>query len=287
MSLHQLLRSDAIGDIMVVELQATSGSLPDHSMLNEFEVIRRARRDIGCTKLVFDLAHAQFFGSTLLELIRVLWNDISAAGGKLVLCNPSAFGREVLEIAKFDQVWPLVESREQAFVLLRANEGVANWSATLQELIVKYEQGPGLLRDSLSGLSSIQLRTPAPPGVWSTLQVVCHISDFELVYADRMKRVIAEDCPTLFGGDPDVFAEKLAYSQRDIEEELDVIRSVRGSTSRFLKTLAAADFERTGQHSTDGPLTLMTLLQRIAGHIPHHAQIIEGKKETIFGRKSK
>ena len=43
------------------------------------------------------------------------------------------------------------------------------------------------------------------------LEVVCHISDFELVYADRMKRVVAEDRPTMFGGDPDLFASKLAY----------------------------------------------------------------------------
>ena len=52
-----------------------------------------------------------------------------------------------------------------------------------------------------------------------------------------MKRVVAEDQPVLFGGDPDVFAAKLAYPQRVPDEELDVIESVRRQTSRFLKTL--------------------------------------------------
>jgi len=113
------------------------------------------------------------------------------------------------------------------------------------------------------------------------LQVVCHIADFELVYADRMKRVVAEDQPTLFGGDPDVFAAKLAYAQRDLEEELDVIMSVRREVSRFLKSLAPADFERTGTHSEDGPLTLTRLLERIAGHIPHHVKFIEGKRSAL------
>ena len=35
------------------------------------------------------------------------------------------------------------------------------------------------------------------PGKWSTLEVVCHLADFEIVYADRIKRVIAENEPTL------------------------------------------------------------------------------------------
>ena len=74
------------------------------------------------------------------------------------------------------------------------------------------------------------------------MHIVCHIADFELVYADRLKRVVAEDEPMLFGGDPNVFAAKLAYNQRDLEEELDVIMSVRREVARFLKTLQPARF---------------------------------------------
>lgn len=35
-----------------------------------------------------------------------------------------------------------------------------------------------------------------------TRQVICHITDFEPVYADRMKRIIVEENPMMFGGDP-------------------------------------------------------------------------------------
>lgn len=276
------LRAEAIGDIMLLELRDVVSSLSDHTILNELEVIRRQRREIGSKKLAFDFCQAPLFGSALLELIRVLWNDLSADGGQLVLCNPSAFGREVLEIAKFDQIWPIVETRRQALDLLGPAGNVATWPTEFQDLISKYDQGPHLLRESLVGLSSIQLRTPAPPGTWSALQVVCHIADFELVYADRMKRVVAEDQPTLFGGDPDVFAAKLGYAQRNLEEELDAIASVRRQASRFLKTLSPADFQRTGNHSEDGPLTLARLLERIAGHIPHHVQFIEGKRASLL-----
>jgi uncharacterized damage-inducible protein DinB len=62
----------------------------------------------------------------------------------------------------------------------------------------------------VAGLSDEQLDAVPIPGKWSIRLVVCHIADFELVYADRMKRVIAETQPTFFGGDPDTFAAGLA-----------------------------------------------------------------------------
>jgi len=281
MSLAHYFRVSATDDILVLELRDGISSLADHSILNELSEIRQKRREIGFVKLVIDLAHAPFFGSSLLELIRVVWNDISADGGELVLCNPSPVGREVLQVAKFDQIWPLMDTRDEALTMLGSARNVSKWPQALQHLIVQYDAGPILLRESLAGLTSIQLRTPAPPGVWSALQIVCHIADFELVYADRMKRVVAEDKPTMFGGDPDVFAEKLAYRQRHVDEELDVITAVRRQTARFLRTLPASDFERTGIHSEDGALTLQRLLERIAGHIPHHVKFIEGKRQAL------
>lgn len=281
MALRQLIQTQAAGDIMVLELCSSVSSLADHAILNELDQIREQRRAIGCSKLVVDLAEAPFFGSSLLELIRVLWNDISPQGGRIVICNPSPVGREVLEVAKFDQIWPVLETRDEAIASLNFAQNISTWPESLQELIAKYDRGPSELRAAVAPFSTIQVRTPASPGAWSVLQVVCHIADFELVYADRMKRVVAEENPTLFGGDPDVFAAKLAYSQRDLRDELDVICSVRRQVSRFLKTLKASDFDRTGQHSTDGPLSLTTLLQRIAGHIPHHLKFISGKAKSL------
>ena len=281
MNLGQLIQSEAIGDVLLLELSGSVSSLADHGILNRLDEIRQQRRAVGLRKIVVDLKQAPFFGSSFLEVIRVLWNDVSAEGGRLVLCSPSTVGRDVLHIAKFDQVWPVVETRSEALELLRSESETVNWPSELQALLAKYEKGPSLLREAIKGLTSLQLRTPAPPGNWSVLQIVCHISDFELVYADRMKRVIAEDQPMLLSGNPDRFASKLAYHQRDLEEELDVISSVRRQVARILKTLNVEDFERTGQHSVDGSLTLSLLLERISGHIPHHVDFIERKKGTL------
>ncbi len=149
------------------------------------------------------------------------------------------------------------------------------------QLIDEYLAGPALLRSAIAGMTAIEIDAAPVPGKWSTRQVICHIADFEPVYADRMKRVIAEEEPALMSGDPDVFAARLAYGQRDIAEELDLIEVTRRHVARILRTLKPADFQRSGRHSTDGPLTLATLLERIAGHIPHHVKFVEEKKAAL------
>ena len=126
-----------------------------------------------------------------------------------------------------------------------------------------------------------QLAARPIPGKWSTLEVVCHIADFEPVYADRMKRVIAEENPLLLSGDPDKFQARLAYGSRDAGEELTLIETVRSQMARILASLSEQDFGRTGKHSSDGPLSLAVLLERITDHIPHHLQFIEEKRRAL------
>ncbi|MCA9143766.1 MAG: DinB family protein [Planctomycetaceae bacterium] len=149
------------------------------------------------------------------------------------------------------------------------------------QLIDAYLAGPDLLEKAVGAMSESQLDAVPIPGKWSTRQVICHIADFELVYADRMKRVVAVSEPTLFGGDPDVYAARLNYEQRNVQEELQLVKAIRVHMARILRSLTENDFQRIGHHSEDGPLTLETLLQRITEHIPHHIRFIKEKRELL------
>ena len=151
-------------------------------------------------------------------------------------------------------------------------------------LIDEYQAGPRKLRDAIAGMTEEQINAAPIPGRWSTRQVICHVADFEPVYADRMKRVIAEDKPTMFGGDPDLFAARLAYEQRDIDEDLQLIEFVRRHVARILRTLKAQDFQRKGIHSEVGPITLEQLLANITNHIPHHIGFIQEKRAALAER---
>jgi uncharacterized damage-inducible protein DinB len=151
-------------------------------------------------------------------------------------------------------------------------------------LIDEYLAGPAQLRKAIAGVTDEQLDARPVPGKWSIRDVVCHIADFEPVYADRMKRALVEDVPTVFGGDPDAFAAGLAYAARDVENELALIETVRKQMADILGTLPPEAFSRCVKHSVDGPITVQTLLERITRHIPHHIRFIEEKRTVLAGR---
>jgi len=150
-----------------------------------------------------------------------------------------------------------------------------------EALVEQYLAGPDLLRSVLAGMTREQLLAKPIPGKWSSHEVVCHLADYEPIYADRMKRVIALKEPELLKGDPSLFSAHLAYDCRDMEEEIALIELTRKQMARILRSLKSEDFQRKGAHSRDGALTLTDLLQGITGHIPHHVRFIEEKKRVM------
>ena len=164
----------------------------------------------------------------------------------------------------------------------RPNPGsVAQGSDVTIEVAIPREAETTTIPTNLAGMTEDQLDAAPITGQWSTRHVVAHLCDFEPIYADRIKRIVAEERPTFFSGDPDLFAASLAYAQRDVEQELQLIEAVRGQLVRILRAMPADVFARIGIHSEDGPRTIEQLLRTITGHIPHHVQFIEQKRQAL------
>src|SRR5436190_22929624 len=153
--------------------------------------------------------------------------------------------------------------------------------ATLTEMIDGYLGGAQALRQAVRGLNREQLKARPVPGKWSTLEVVCHLADFDPILADRMKRVIAEDQPQLLGASEVKFAAALAYHHRDVDEELAIIDNTRRQMARILRTLPAEALSRVGIHNERGPLSLERLLSVTTNHIPHHVKFIQEKRKAL------
>ena len=153
--------------------------------------------------------------------------------------------------------------------------------ASVAELVENYVAGPRTLRQAVTGLTREQLIARPVPGKWSILEVVCHIADFEPVYTERMKRVIALEKPTFLGADENLFAAKLAYHDRDLEEELKIIETTRSQMARILRTLPQSALERVGNHDERGPRTLENLVTTITNHIPHHLKFVAEKRKAL------
>jgi uncharacterized damage-inducible protein DinB len=153
--------------------------------------------------------------------------------------------------------------------------------SSLAQLIESYLQGPAILRKAVAGMNREQVHARPVAGKWSTLEVVCHLADFDPIYADRMKRIIAEDKPQIIGADENTFAKALAYDQRDLEEELTIIEKTRSQLARILRTLPSEVLQRVGTHSERGTMTLEQFLTTMIGHIPHHVKFIHEKRQAL------
>jgi hypothetical protein len=154
----------------------------------------------------------------------------------------------------------------------------------LADLIDLYSAGPLMLRKAVAGMSREQVKAHPVPGKWSTLEVVCHLADFEPIYADRMKRIIAEDRPVIHGADQERFARALAYGERDLEEELNIIENTRKQMARILRTLPNEALSRTATHQEPHgvePRTLQRYLELISNHIPHHTKFVLEKRRAL------
>jgi uncharacterized damage-inducible protein DinB len=148
-------------------------------------------------------------------------------------------------------------------------------------LLEAYARGPELLREAVRHTPESGWDATPIAGKWSIRQVVCHLADSEIVYADRMKRVLAEDTPTFFDADPDQFVPALHCEKRQPDSELAVVEAVRRHMLSILRACNSKDFERRGVHSTAGPLTLAELLERVTTHLPHHLRFIEAKLRAL------
>jgi hypothetical protein len=152
---------------------------------------------------------------------------------------------------------------------------------SLSALLENYLSGPRLLRQAVAGMSREQLLARPIAGQWSTLEVVCHLADFDPILADRMKRIIAEERPTLIGADEKLFAAALAYHERDLEEELSILERTRSQMARILRTLPPEALKRVGVHNERGELTLERMINTGINHIPHHIAFIVEKRKAL------
>lgn len=153
---------------------------------------------------------------------------------------------------------------------------------TAADLADNYLRGPAELRAAVAGMTRDQLVARPIPGRWSTLEVVAHLADFEPVFVERMKRVLAyDDPPQLLAADENLFFQSLRYHDRDAAEELAVVEATRASAARLIRGLTPAQLARTGVHSLKGPMTLEQVIRTVTGHIAHHVPFIHEKRAAL------
>ena len=154
-----------------------------------------------------------------------------------------------------------------------------------KELIEEYAHGGEKLSLAIRGLTREDLIAKpdagANVGLWSIQQVVIHLMDSDLIGADRMKRLIAEDNPTLIGYDETRFANSLFYDDQSAEEAVRIFDANRKLFAVVLRKLPEKTFDRAGMHNEAGRVTLGDQLKKYVEHFEHHLKFIHRKREKM------
>lgn len=130
------------------------------------------------------------------------------------------------------------------------------------------------LEGLLAGVDEDVLQRAEAPGKWSMFDVLCHLHDSELVWAYRLRVVLAEERPTLTGYDQDRWVEALAPRAGDSRKLLSELATLRRMNLRLLESCSDRDLERVGRHSERGDESVAHMLRLYAGHdLVHLAQL--------------
>ena len=154
-------------------------------------------------------------------------------------------------------------------------------SVKRQNLIGAYVGAIYQLEKLVWDMTEEQVYAKPISGKWSTLELVAHLADFEPLFADRMKRVISGDAEFLIPGNEDKFSSSLFYQKRNITQELGLIRGIRLQMAGILTNIGSDDWQKTGNHTVKGVVSLEQILEGINYHIPHHLPFLAAKREAL------
>jgi len=132
---------------------------------------------------------------------------------------------------------------------------------------------------AIHGIAEEDRRRAEGEGRWSIADVIGHLADTELIYAARLRAIVAEERPKLMAFSQNDWVA--AHASRSTDESLDQLWSVRRLNLRLLERLPEAAWDRVGEHATFGPLTLRDAVAKIREHQERHLGQIARIKVTL------
>lgn len=101
-------------DSLVLTPLRNIGSLAEPRVQQELAYLLEHLDEPGVQNIVVDLVNVKYFGSSMLEALRMLRVRANERGGLTAACNVSQTGHDILSLARFDSHWPIYNSIEEA-----------------------------------------------------------------------------------------------------------------------------------------------------------------------------
>lgn len=114
MSTPQIFDARVEGDTLVVLSLGSAGSLAGDEMAYELTGILDQFEQSELRSAVIDLRNSPYFGTAMLQVMTAIWKRVRARHGKMAVCGVSDTGLEILKVTRFDTLWPICDTQEDA-----------------------------------------------------------------------------------------------------------------------------------------------------------------------------
>ncbi len=143
------------------------------------------------------------------------------------------------------------------------------------------EKSPKQIAAAVSALPDKTLRYKPAPDKWCILEILGHLADIEIVYAYRLRQMLADKEPVIAPMDQDDWARHLGYVETPAPELIALYGLNRHHNLRLLRRLKASDLEKGAFHPEyKRKVTVAEMVEKMGGHGTDHLEQIERLKKT-------
>jgi len=109
---------------------------------------------------------------------------------------------------------------------------------------------------------------------WNTVEILCHLRDFDAIFRERAERILAEDEPPLIPVDHEALVIENDYAAQQLESVLAELRTSRDATIAVFENVPENAWERVGIHPERGRFSLEDALLQVVTHDADHTEQI-------------
>jgi DinB family protein len=152
----------------------------------------------------------------------------------------------------------------------------------LPEAIERLASMPAFVQAALDAASHDELVfRPGESGEFSLVEHACHLRDLEREgYLTRVRRVLAEDLPTLDPFEGDRVARERNYLDQDAHAAARAFAAARRETVALLAPLTGAELQREAMFAGKR-ITLLEVIAMIVDHDRGHREEMESLAEAL------
>jgi uncharacterized damage-inducible protein DinB len=154
--------------------------------------------------------------------------------------------------------------------------------AELKKHLEAAEKSPKQIAAAVSGLPEKTLHYKPSPEKWCILEILGHLADVEIVYAYRLRQMLADKKPVIAPMDQNAWAQNLGYTETPAPELVALYGLNRHHTLQLLRRLKSGDLEKSAFHpELKHDVTVAEYVEKMGSHgVNHLAQIERLKKEA-------